>query len=109
MDRGYSPWGRKESDTTGQLTLWQCEQWWANWPQVIVVGWWEILSRNIPHTAARKVPGTCSPTVCFNIVLSLLTAIPLKCFLKIIKRTSHLETMFGERWLFHCPGEPTLA
>lgn len=23
--------------------------------------------------------------------------------------TSHLETMFGERWLFHCPGEPTLA
>lgn len=53
------------------------------------------LEWHIPHTATCKVPGACSPTACFNVVLSLLTAIPLKFFLKIIKRTSHGDYVWG--------------
>lgn len=43
-----------------------------------------------------------------RLFVSLLTAITLKCFLKIIKRASHLENMFGEQWLSHCPWEQTV-
>lgn len=48
------------------------------------------------------------PSRYFNILLPLSTAITLTFFLKIIKRASHWETMFGERWLSHCPWEKTV-
>lgn len=81
-----------------------CQQGQVTVHWVFAAGCWEVLKK-VPHLASGTPMPLCS--YCFDIVLSFLSAVTLTLFLKTVKRASHLETMFGERWLSHCPWEQT--